>query len=313
MSQSYTLICLAEAVSPITHQSRSEGNESLVAREPVVTPRGIAWVPVLSGNQIRHRLVREPGWRWLIGEYGLTGHLTLPVLNFLFHGGALTERGATEDLARVASWQRLFPLGRLLGGCLPDQILAGSLQCWRGLLVCEENRPSLERILPPGVMPGGAFRPAESLIEGWQYTRSSVRTSEPDMVPALGGGTDSGLMIFAGQGVVRGACFVHGFSLPHSSLAELGALLWSLQLWQAAGGTVGGMAARGHGRLKLTLLEGDFDPEATMAEYRDLMTAAKTEAIAWLEDVFGILSRSAPSGNGSRETTTKKPRKKAAR
>jgi len=287
VSESYTILCLSEALSPITHMARSEGNEALIAREPVVTPRGVAWVPVLSGNQLRHKLVREPGFRWLIQEYGLAGQLSLKQLNFLFHGGALTDGGATEDLARVVEWQRLFPLGRLLGGCLPDQILAGSLQCWRGLLVCEENRSSLARILPEGTLPPAAFRPAESLVEGWQYTRSGVKNSVPDLLPEGPVEGASNLMIFAGQGVIRGASFVHGFSLPHVSRIELGALLWSLDLWHSAGGTVGGMGARGHGRLRLSIVGEDLDVEAAIREYVAYARSSRDDAVAWLARVFG--------------------------
>ena len=242
MSENYTVICLSEATSPITHMARSEGNESLVAREPVVTPRGVGWIAYLSGNAIRHRCVREPGMRWLIGEYALRGTLSIAQLNFLLHGGNLTEGGGRENTRRIADFQRLFPLGRLLGGCLPDQILAGSLQCWRGTLVCEENRPSLARIIPDH-LPGSRLRLAESFISGYQYTRSDAARTAIDLAPRDGdAGGDSQLMIFAGQSVLRGAIFVHGFTLPHVEPRELGALLWSLKLWQEEGGTIGGHA-----------------------------------------------------------------------
>ncbi len=288
MSNTYEVLCVAEAASPITHMSGSSGNESLVAREPVVTDRGVALVPCLSGNAIRHRFVREPGFRWLVDAYGLRGGLTLQQLNFLFHGGALTKGGGREDTRRIAEMQRLFPLVRLIGGCLPDQILAGSLNVWRGTLVCRENASYLKAVLPSEAMPDGVLRSSESFVSGYQYTRGDAAKSKIDLGPIMPEGTevDSNLMIFAGQAVLRGAAFIHGFTLPHVSEIELGALLWSLQLWQKAGGTIGGQAARGHGRLKLSLLDFGGDVDALTTAYRDYALSVKDDAIEWLTAAF---------------------------
>lgn len=287
-SADYRVVCLSETLSPCTHAKGTAGNESLIAREPVVTARGVAYVPCLSGNAIRHRCVREPGMRWLVGEYGLRGTLTLQQLNFAFHGGNLTEGGGRENTARIADFQRLFPLGRLLGGTLPDQILAGSLQVWRGALVCEENRGYLETVVGDEMLPS-RLRPAESFVSGWQYTRGDAAKTAADLLPKDSPAVDapSNLMIFSGQAVTRGAAFLHGFTLPHVSTLELGALLWSLSLWQAAGGTIGGQAARGHGRLAIAYLEIDgIDGQAAIDAYLDHAWAAKADAVAWLTDVF---------------------------
>ena len=307
MSQDYTVVCLSEAISPITHMSRSEGNESLVAREPVVTPRGVGWVPVLSGNAIRHRCVREPGMRWLIAQYGLSGKLTLAQLNFLLHGGNLTQGGGRENTRRIAEWQRLFPLGRLLGGCLPDQVLAGSLQCWRGTLVCEENRPWLALVLN-GCMPEERLRPAESFVSEYQYTRGDASKTAADLHPTdAGEDVNSQLMIMGGQLVLSGAVFVHGFTMPHVGSVELGALLWSLSLWQAQGGTIGGQGARGHGRLKMSVLAdgGETDYQAAIDEYLGYTRSTRDEAVAWLEAVFTPRAETA-AANGDAPPTRRR-------
>jgi hypothetical protein len=286
MSTDYRVVCLSEAVAPITHMSGSSGNVSLVAREPVLTSRGATWVPYLSGNAIRHRCVREPGFRWLIGQWGLKGRLTLSQINFLFHGGNLTEGGGRENTRRIAEFQRIFPLGRLLGGSLPDQILAGSLQCWRGSLVCEENRPSLAGVIP-GLVPEGRLRPAESFVSEYQYTRGDAAKTQVDLLnEAEEVEPGSNLMIFSGQTVISGAIFLHGFTLPHVDLVELGALLWSLSLWQSAGGTIGGHASRGHGRLRLYLLDDSAAYADAMEAYEDHVRATRDEAVSWLEEVF---------------------------
>lgn len=289
MRHTYTLTCLSEAMSPLTHMQRTDGNEALVAREPLMTPEGVRQVPYLSGNAIRHRLVRAPLARHLISMLGLEGKLSLPQLNFLFHGGNLTEGGGREDTGQIADGQRLFPMLRLLGGSLPSQILAGALQVWRGTLVCRENEPALRAVLPPGYEVPGALRPAEWFVESYQYTRGDSRKGERDLVaegePA---GADSNLMIFSGQQVVRHACFVHGFAMPDVSPLELGALALALRRWSSADATVGGQSARGHGRLRLAVLgtEGLPDLAAAERDYVSHVEGHAKECADWLHAAF---------------------------
>lgn len=301
--RNYTVVCCSEAMSPITHGSGTVGNEAVVARAPVATPDGVRYVPFLSGNAIRHRAVREPGWRYLVDQYGLAGELDHPRLNFVFHGGKLTVKGGRENCARIADFQRIFPLGRLVGGSLPDQILSGSLDAWRGALVCEENRELLEHIAGPGVLPE-RLRPAESFLGRWQYTRGDAVNTAFDLMVRRNGEVaeeDSGLMIFAGQQVIPGAVWLHGFRLKNVSEIELGALLWSLRLWQAQGGTIGGQAARGHGILRTSLiLEDGIDPEGAIDRYHLHVAAHRDEARAWLDAAFAAAPTrpKARSGNG---------------
>jgi hypothetical protein len=267
--------------------SRTEGNEALCAIEPVRTNDGVRWVPFLSGNAIRHRCVRAPGARHLVERMGLKGELSLEQLNFLLHGGNLTESTGRENTARIAEMYRLFPLFRLLGGCLPDQVLSGSLHVWRGTLLCRENEAQLRMLLPPGFDTDGVtFHPAHAYISGYQYTRSDAEKSAGDLLPAGAEKDKSSLMIFSGQAVMRGAMFLHGFTLLHPSPLELGALLHSLLLWANAGGTIGGQAARGHGRLKTVLLGHDETRADAVAAYLAHVEEHRDECRQWLTDAF---------------------------
>jgi hypothetical protein len=300
--QSYNVTCLSEALSPITHASGHAGNEAIVAREPVWTARGVVSVPFLSGNAIRHRFVREPGVMWLIDRYGLRGKLTLQQLNFLMHGGNLTESTAHENTRRIAEMHRTWPLLRLLGGALPNQILCGALDAWRGTLVCEENRQSLAHALP--CLPEARMMSAERFASGYQYTRGDAGKrgihAQPLIEPAEG--TASNLMIYSGQAVMRGAMFAHGFTIRHASEVELGALLWSLLLWQHGGGTIGGNARLGHGRLKLTLVNVDRQRECVDA-YLDHVAAHEQAARNWLYDAFAGVAE--PKAKKSAKTAKK--------
>jgi hypothetical protein len=281
------IYCLSEAVSPITHMSRSEGNESLIAQEPIRTNDGIRWVPVLSGNSIRHRCIRAPGARHIVERLGLKGTLSLEQLNFLFHGGNLTESTGRENTKRIAEMYRLFPLLRLLGGCLPDQVLSGSLHVWRGMLLCAENEEHIKLTLPEGWgIDGVRFYPSHRYVSGYQYTRSDAEKTVGDLLPEdLKDDSESNLMIFSGQAVMRGAMFLHGFTLLHPSVLELGGLLHSLLLW-AQHGTVGGQSARGHGRLKTVLLGDDPTRTDAVLQYIQHVEDTKAEAAEWLQDAF---------------------------
>jgi hypothetical protein len=288
--------------------ARTEGNEGVIMREPVVTPRGVVAVPSLSGNAIRHRCVREPGYLWLSHQYGLYGKLTLPQLNFLLHGGNLTEGGGRENTARIADFHRLFPLGRLLGGCLPDQVLAGTLIVGRGTLVCEENREKLLFLLGEGVLPD-RLRPAEAFVSGYQYTRGDgAKTASRFVKPETDEERQSNLMIFAGQAVTRGAMFASEFIMDNRPYS-LGALLSSLTLWQQAGGTIGGQAARGHGMLETSLIvpEGT-DVEASINEYLDYALSVRDEAVAWLHSVYAPKAdKSAKAGKAAKPKPDAEP------
>lgn len=288
MGKTFQVQAISEVVSPLTHMKGVEGNEALIAREPVVTAAGVRYVPHISGNAIRHRLVRDPGAWLLIDEWGLAGKLSMSQLNFLFHGGNLTEGGGRENTSRIADMERIFPLVRLLGGSLPSQILAGSMLAWRGTLICEENRERIARLVPDGWIAPRKLRPAESFVDAYQYTRGDAGKSAASLVQSGGGEIASNLMIFSGQCVLAGAMFLHGFVLQNVSDLELGALLLSLRLWQSRGGTVGGQASRGHGRLKtfLCVAPEGIDEEAAVAAYIAHVRAVKHEAIAFLNACF---------------------------
>lgn len=283
----YRVHLWSECVSPVTHMRGVEGNEALIARQPVDTPAGKRWVPYLSANALRHRMVREPGGLWLVEALGLKGRLSLQQLNFLLHGGNLTDSTGREDTARIAEMQELFPLLRLLGGALPDQILKGSLLMWQGQLVCEENRPHLP--LPDGFdLPGESLKPAEHYVEDYQYTRGDAGKS-PDWYDPATRDPDgkSNLMIFSGQCVIRGAVFVHGFDVPHGSALEVGCLMHATGLWQSRGGSVGGMASKGHGRLTTAVVGGDADEIAgAVAAYVAHVGRHRAACVAWLDKVF---------------------------
>jgi hypothetical protein len=278
--------------------SDTAGNEGIVAREPVHTDRGVMMVPYLSGNALRHRCVREPMALWLIDRYELRGKLSLLQLNFLLHGGNLTMSNAHENTRRIADMHAYWPMLSLCGGSLPDQILTGKLDCWRGTLICQENRVSISRVMPE--LPGDRLLSCERFLSGYQYTRGDAKKTgiarDRDDMEA------TNLMIYSGQAVTRGAVFHHGFVAKHVSEIELGCLMLALRLWQANGGTIGGNARLGHGRLELALVGIEDDGTAVDA-YVAHVDNVREKAIQWLDDAFAksAATKTAKGGKSSQK------------
>jgi hypothetical protein len=293
------ILALSIAVSPLTHNSGSEGNETLVNTEVVVTSDGPARCPVLSGNALRHKTVRDPGAAYLVERYGLDGQLSLALAQFFFAGGSLTKStGQSEKLSNLREMYRLFPLIRVIGGCLPDHMIPGSLHCWRGTLVCSENEPRLRRIVPDGWIDGMSFRPAREFWDKYQYTRNDPAASHvKDLLADADGETNQ--MIYNGETVLPGSAFVHGYRLENATEVDVGALLWSLARWQALDSTIGGQAAKGHGRLAMALAYADdLDAESCVTAYLQHTDAVREDALQFLNDTFAKTSAKAKKKKG---------------
>lgn len=289
---SVRIVCLSRAVSRITHMGGTAGNEAMIAREPVRLSDGTErMVPWISGNSLRHVSVRAPGMRWLVDTFQLGERLTLAQLNFLFHGGSLTESTGREDTRRIAEMHEAWPLLRLLGGTLPDQINQGALLTQPGILCCEENRDRLAVILGEDAIPDAPLLPAESFVRPYQYATYDAIGREPDLAAKAVGEADPKAdprMLYTGQCVEAGAYFAHDYILRDPTPAEVGAVLWSLELWQRGGGVVGGMSAKGHGRLHTRIMVEGIDgsvPDLIDA-YIQTAIRMKDRAVAWLTAAF---------------------------
>lgn len=289
MRHHVNVLALSEAISPITHMSGTEGNEAIVSREAILSGGEVHYVPVLSGNALRHKSIREPAFKYLVQQYELSGRLNVDQINFLLHGGTLTESSVTDNLNTIADLQRLFPIYRMLGGSLRNQIISGSIIVHRGVLVCRENSEILNSISQFKI--DSELRSAEDFIGGYQYTRGDARKGNNvdyfEAVDELNSGDKSNLMIFGGQSILPGSLFVHGYTLKDVSIEELGAFMLSVDMWQQEGGIIGGQSSRGHGRMKTYLnINTEHDVESAIDIYKSYVTENRDEACAWLHTQF---------------------------
>ncbi len=248
MNNTYHFTMIIEALSPITHMMGVSGNEAMIAAERVNTDDGYRMVPFLSGNALRHRLIREPGGMDLIQRLDMVP-VSLQVANALLHGGALSM-SSQEHMGRLAELRHFFPLLACIGLSFPDQIVPGKMSMHRAVLACAENASVIEAYgLGAPIM-----RTADEWVTAYQYTRGD--SSKIEGVEKTEDEATS-LMIYSGQAVGRGAVFIGGMSLFRVSEIELGSVFHALRLWGEHCGTIGGMSGRGHGRLKIHMVGHD--------------------------------------------------------
>lgn len=314
------MVCLSRAVSPITHMLGTVGNEQVVNVETVRTPFGETLVPVLTGNALRQRMLRAPAAETLTAEWGLAGSLSRDELNLLFHGGLRREKGTGQSLRKVFDMQRLLPHLKLLGCCLPDGIVGGDLQADRAMLVCRENAQRIRDLVPAEFAVPEDLAPAMSFVGHWQYVRNTIRQTHPELMPLDDDERDKP-MPFAGTCVIPGSEWLHGFRVRHATLLDLGCVLHSLGRWQAAGATIGGASAKGHGRLSLSLWcdpttgFGELTPELqaeAVGTYLDALRTGREEGTAFLHSLYGAAAAadpSAESGDGEEGTPVAKPKR----
>lgn len=295
-------VLVLRAISKITQMSGRSGNELIINRGQFLAEGDLVGVPQLSANSMRHSAVREPGGLWLIDQYGLAGTLRKEVLRLLIGGGNnATLAGGAESLARFAAMREALPLLGLLGCGLPDGPKPGSLRFSDATLICNETREYVQTIAPRLELPHW-LRPARTCVGKWTNYRHDPVEQRADMLADPREEAEHSGMIFGGEAIVPGSLFVCEVTLEGATELEIGALLWSLRLWHAAGGHIGGMSARGNGRMVAMLdTPDDVDADALADAYCQHAIAAHDAALAWLSEVYETKA----------EKTARKSRKKS--
>ncbi len=284
---------LSKVVTPLTHNSGTSGNETIVSTEPVVFNGQVVKVPIISGNSIRHRCIREPGSDYIVSATGLYGKCSIDILNYLYNGGSLTKSATNENMKIIAAMQSLLPLIRLLGGSLPSQIVNGSLIVKRAILICLENLDQLQHHVPESHQcDTSKLMSCHDFIGSYQYTRGDARRNENakrSLDKEVEVGSDSNLMIYSGQTIIPGALFWHGFVLQNVSILEFGALVHALESWASCSGSLGGASRIGHGQVEtyINVRDCQWSPQEAVAAYIDHVEKHKDDIFGFLMDNFG--------------------------
>lgn len=133
---------ILEALRPVVHLAESIGNRGVIARRKVRYKGEWCDVPIISGNQIRHK-IRECGARCLLDALGMTDSESLlePTIRLLFNGGELKKKGTggTINFESYRTLCEMIPIIGLLGGCANGSINEGQGSVDYALLICDET------------------------------------------------------------------------------------------------------------------------------------------------------------------------------
>lgn len=200
-------------------------------------------MPEVSGNTIRHQIVREPAWLYFRKALGLTEMppgqgMIPPGVESIFVNGGNIRQGAKQpagahDLAiRI---RQLYPMLDLLGGTCDAFDLGKSRLDITGWIVCRENQDL------------GAFD--HSLASDLPATRISVFDMLDDITETRQA-TRHGLgqMIRNFEVLIPGTQILVRMCLhPDTPVSTLGALVTAIGTYLENSAVVGGQAARGFG------------------------------------------------------------------
>src|SRR5882672_1095192 len=198
-------------------------------------------LPAISGNSLRHNLLRAPAATRLLSELGLQPDreiVPVGVERFLYSGGN-TQKGAKSpaaaDLYEARARER-YPTIDALGGSTDQFVMTRSAVSIAGWIVCRENNWITER------RTDGNIRSDASIFD---LVTETTRTRA-----GIGGkDAESGQMIFSYETLAAGTpVLVEVNFQPFTRDLTVGSMLQSLRDWQAEGGFIGARSAQGHSR-----------------------------------------------------------------
>lgn len=269
---------ILEATRPIVHLAETIGNRGVIARRKIRYNGEWTTVPIISGNQLRHKL-REAGTRCLLDALGMsdTESLLEPTIRLLFNGGELKKRGSggTINFESYRTLCEMIPTIALLGGCANGQINEGQGSVDYALLICDETIDKLPPWVAEHLVTTGAHTDeARSHIEEIQNVRSDsvmspqvqrlLTTSEKVRVnqkllarsTAHDKGDDvesedkSHMMPYSTESIAMGSLFYWSVAFNVYDEVQLDTLHTMVLAWLNHP-TVGGRSGSGHGELRL--------------------------------------------------------------
>jgi hypothetical protein len=244
---------------------------------PTAGVRGIQ-VPAVSGNSLRHQVVRGPSWQHLRRCLGLAeafpGQGPVPAgTEAIFYNGGNIKAGAKQpssSFSLAAEIRQRYPSLDLLGGVTDSFDLGESRLSVAGWLICRENRDALK---------GTAA-----------MDRPIVNVSASDMLDDV---TETRQASPSGAGQM-----IHGFEIlcpgteilvrltlsPWTPLLTHGALLAAVEEYLAVDPTIGGQAARGFGRCRGYWLACPGDFAGLRRQYEEYLVDNKDALVAGMAD-----------------------------
>ena len=141
--------------SPLMHGGETGSNVTPFRREKRIAADGrVKLLPFLSGNSLKHRVIRQPGVDFMIQVLGLPdGWLgdNKEALHLLYSGGAMSKRGANIDLEAWRDLCELVPILGLCGGALGNHMEESYLRVGDAIPICADYL----HLIPDDIKPDG--------------------------------------------------------------------------------------------------------------------------------------------------------------
>lgn len=287
-----------QALSSIAHGARPTGNAHPFRRETLIQPNGkrLAQVPVVSGGNIRGSLRRAAA---AMTQAAITdGTLPHPVVHALRTGGSLRETRTSGDILtgeRQAVLRNVIPMFGVFGLTAGGRVMSGRLQVDKALPVSQETAYLAQHY---DVDLSGYEAPSIfQVIQRETYTRiadvndaaAQVYIDDPEAaerdIPK-----GSGNMIYQHETISAGSRLFHSITLDAGTAVEVSFLDDLVRRWGARG-RVGGMIAKGHGRVapdydrQVYDVNGDRaedEPQVTWREHMRAHAEEVREVLKWL-------------------------------
>lgn len=230
-------------------------------------------IPAVSGNSLRHQVVREPAWlhlcQWLDLEPAEPGRGPIPPgVEAIFSNGGNIVSGAKSPSTAfnlAARIRTLYPTLDLLGGVTNSFDLGESRLRVAGWLICAENREAL-RDSPAYDLPAATISVFD-MLDDVTLTRHATMAG-------------LGQMIYSFETLLAGAQVLCRLVLtPFTPRNTRGALVAAVETFMADDGQIGGQGRVGYGWTTgrwLRRPDGDADVrseyEAYLTSHRELLT-----------------------------------------
>ena len=240
-------------------------------------------VPSVSGNSIRHSVLREPSANRLLTELGLEPYsdmtsaeaLGFGVTRMLYHGGHIAAKAKAPRNASVleAIARQKYPSLDALGGSTDAWLMSASKVKVAAWIVCEENNQALEAIA--GIQSSTSIF---DLLSEQTYTRSGFGGSDKE----------SGQMIYTTEVLAKGVEILLELSFtPFTSNIVKGAVYQAYADWLDSGGTLAAKSAIGHSKFSGNLVEGEQYTEEAKQYLSYLKKEKEALRAGLLDGTFG--------------------------
>lgn len=267
-------------LSSLSHGAGTSGNISLFNTEKTLSHGRSVRVPFVTGNAMKHRVVRRTGMDFMLRYLGLEGQLSRACLQLLYSGGFLSAKGATVDLGKFLEIAEHIPLLGLLGGSLGNVIQESRIQADCAILICAENDWRLPKDLDrPSLPKMAACRDVVGYTRGdasKQHTKQRMLTDDQRQLtvhaiteskrkrelgehPGDAERQQSTQMRHEVEVVVAGSEFWWEVQVHDAAPVEVGAFFSAL-LGFARCPYIGGKSNIGHGKVRLNMDKWSVDP-----------------------------------------------------